>query len=215
MKHKLFTILPLVAALTGAALPLSVQAGFKCWTNKDGVRECGEEVPPEYAQKKTETFSDQGLKTGTTDRAKTREEIAAEREAKRAAEQAAAEERQRRAIQAAHDRVLLATFTDVKDIDAALDQKLALIDGYIEVTTKGMDKIKAQLDDLNKRAERLQKQNKPIPDELQSDIDALSAQLADKEAFIAAKEGEKKELSDVYHADKARFIELKSGSTAE
>ena len=28
----------------------SVQARMKCWTNNEGVKECGDTVPPEYTQ---------------------------------------------------------------------------------------------------------------------------------------------------------------------
>ena len=40
-----------LAALAVALLPLPASAGIKCWTNDDGVRECGNTVPPKYAQK--------------------------------------------------------------------------------------------------------------------------------------------------------------------
>ena len=47
------------------------QARIKCWTNKDGVRECGESVPPEYAQKSHQELSDQGTVIEEQARAKT------------------------------------------------------------------------------------------------------------------------------------------------
>ena len=46
-------------ALSAAAVALILSLGptdaaarkIKCWTNKEGFRECGYTVPPEYAQK--------------------------------------------------------------------------------------------------------------------------------------------------------------------
>ena len=38
-------------------LTAPVQAAIKCWTNKDGVRECGNVVPPEYSQESHTTIS--------------------------------------------------------------------------------------------------------------------------------------------------------------
>ena len=46
-RHRIPCALAAVALL---ALPPMAGAGIKCWTNNDGVRECGNAVPPEYAQ---------------------------------------------------------------------------------------------------------------------------------------------------------------------
>ena len=52
---------------------------IKCWHNKDGVRECGNAVPPEYAQQQSEEKDKSGLTVKTQERAKTQEELEAER----------------------------------------------------------------------------------------------------------------------------------------
>ena len=66
-----FTTLSLLALL----LPFHAHA-FKCWTNNEGVRECGNVVPPEYAQQKTRTINERGITTEVKERAKTKEELA-------------------------------------------------------------------------------------------------------------------------------------------
>ena len=53
-------------------------AGIKCWTNKEGYKECGNAVPPEYAQQGHTELNKQGLVVDQQERAKTPEELAAE-----------------------------------------------------------------------------------------------------------------------------------------
>ena len=77
MKTKLQSI-PVVAALL-MTLSTPSHAGFQCWTNSEGVRECGNVVPPEYSQKETRTYNEQGVNTGVKNRALTREELAVKR----------------------------------------------------------------------------------------------------------------------------------------
>ena len=50
--------------------PQLAMAGFVCWTNNDGVKECGNSVPPEYAQKETRKRDSQGRVTEIKERAK-------------------------------------------------------------------------------------------------------------------------------------------------
>jgi len=59
-----------LAVLAAALLPLPASAGIKCWTNDDGVRECGNTVPPEYAQKSHRELTGEGITVSTTKRAK-------------------------------------------------------------------------------------------------------------------------------------------------
>ena len=54
--------------------PITTHARFKCWTNSDGVRECGENVPPEYAQQGHEEINKLGITVDKQERAMTEEE---------------------------------------------------------------------------------------------------------------------------------------------
>ncbi|MCK5639937.1 MAG: hypothetical protein KAJ19_04040, partial [Gammaproteobacteria bacterium] len=61
-------------------VPQAAIAGFVCWTNNEGMKECGNTVPPEYAQKETRKRDTQGRITEVKKRAKTRAEIEAARQ---------------------------------------------------------------------------------------------------------------------------------------
>ena len=115
LTQKFFTPLAVTCLLGAASLDANA-ARFKCWTNDEGVRECGNVVPPKYSQKQHEEVNNQGVTVRQITRAKTKEEI--EREEKAAAEKAAREKEVARIakIRAAKDRVLLDTFTTEDDL---------------------------------------------------------------------------------------------------
>lgn len=215
-KAKPSLILSLIAcgALT---LPLTSVAGIKCWTNRDGVRECGNMVPPEYAQQESETINDQGITTEVKERAPTKEELEERRrqqeaEAKRLEEQKRQQEleAQRRKEQAAYDRMLLSTFLTEKDVADSRDRKISAIDATIELTRATIDKLQGNLDEEKAHAASFERQGKPIPERNQKDIDSLQKQINDKTSYINSKEREKQEIIDKYEADLERFRELKA-----
>ena len=51
MRKQLFSTMIVMFALSGLTLSGTAQARMKCWTNNEGVRECGNSIPPEFAQK--------------------------------------------------------------------------------------------------------------------------------------------------------------------
>src|SRR3990172_1708840 len=78
-----------------------------CWTNSDGVKECGDKLPPEYAQEGHEVLNKSGRVVKETERVKTEEELAEAK--KQAAIKAAAAKAAKE--QAAKDKILLDTFS--------------------------------------------------------------------------------------------------------
>jgi len=192
------------------ALPLTSVAEIKCWTNREGVRECGNMVPPEYAQEETRTLNERGITTDIQERAKTPEELEAERVRLEEEKRRQAEEEQRRKEKESYDRVLLSTFLTEEDILRSRDRKLSAIDATIEITRITIDKLQEKQDKEKGRAANLERQGKPLPENTQQDIDSLQKQITDKENYIASKEREKQELIDKYAADLERFRELKA-----
>ncbi len=199
---------------TATLLPLNVHAAIKCWTNKDGVRECGNAVPPEYSQAENRTINKRGITTEINERALTREERE-ERLRQKEAEQAhIKEEEERRKEQAIHDRVLLATFLSEEDIVRSRERKIVAIDANLEITRITIDQLQSKLKHEKSLAEKLKRQGKPLPERTQEDINNLEQQLANKQNYAASKEKERQALIDKYDADIARFRELK-GNVAE
>ena len=76
MKKQIFNTFIILLTFSGMLLSTSVQARLKCWTNSEGVRECGNAVPPEYAQQGHQELDKSGMVKKETERAKTDEELA-------------------------------------------------------------------------------------------------------------------------------------------
>lgn len=192
------------------ALPLSAQAAFKCWTNKDGVRECGNAIPPEYAQQESMTINERGQTIERQQRAKTAQEL--EQERQREAEEARirAEEERRLEEQRNRDRVLLATFLTEEDIIQARDRKLSAIDAGIELNRLTIDKLQGDLEREQERAESYRRKEQELPESLQQAIDSLNRQIADKERYINSQQEDRAKLEQDYARDLERFRELKA-----
>lgn len=193
----------------GVANAASKSSTFKCWTNKDGVRECGNVVPPEYAQEETRTINKRGMTVEVQERAKTQEELAAERQREKEEQQRIADEERRKEEQANYDRLLLGSFTSEADIISARDRKLTSLDATITVNQVSLEKLNEQLATRLKRANELDKKDKPIPDDLAKEISDLQRQADDKAAFIQARQDEKSQLQEQYDGYLKRYRELK------
>lgn len=202
----------LTFTLIGTLLPLGAEAAIKCWTNSDGVRECGNVIPPEYAQQESRTIDKSGITINVKERAKTKEEVAAEKAAKAEEEQRKAEEQRIRDEKKNYDRVLLATFLTEEELIASRDRKASVIDASVEVTQASIDKLQQNLDKHKREAAKYERAGKPLPERLQQDMDSVKKQISDKESYIAMREQEKKDLFAKYAADLKRFRELKGAA---
>lgn len=185
-------------------------AGIKCWTNKDGVRECGNAVPPEYAQQEHQEKSASGMTIKTQERAKTPEEIAVEREARAAAALKQAEIDGAVRKQAAADKVLLDTFSSEDDLVLARDGQIANLDSQIKLTESHIAKLTKSRDELISKAAIHEQRKQEVPEALTGDIANLRQQIADHEAFIQSKHDEQGAIRTKFDMDIARFRELRS-----
>ncbi len=190
------------------SLPVS-GARIVCWTNADGVRECGNAVPPEYAQQSTERKSKQGITVERKARAKTSEELAAER-AQRERMSREEEERQRiEAERAQYDRVLLATFTTEEDLKLTRDGKIAAIESRIKHSQQVGRKLKENLAALQAEAARLERGGKAVSADLEQQIADVRTQIDKNVEEVALREREKVRVSKQFSLDLARYRELK------
>jgi hypothetical protein len=198
----------LLLALT-VALPGSAFGAIKCWTNKEGVRECGNVVPPEYAQQETRTLNQRGITVEVQERAKTAEELEREQAATEANEQRLAEEQKRRREKASYDKMLLSTFTTEQELIAARDRATGAVDAIVEITNATVNALSRKQDDLKKRAAALERAGSQLPADLREDMASLEKQIDEKMDYIEYKKREKEQLLEKYDMDMKRFRELK------
>jgi len=185
-------------------------ATIKCWTNKDGVRECGDVVPPEYAQGALEEKSASGIVVRKQAPSKTPEEIAVERERLEAAAQAEAAAREAARKQAAADRVLLQTFSSEDDLELARDGQLTNLEATIKVTESHVKKLDKSLDQMIGQAADIEKRGRKVPGRLAANIADVREQIVEQHRFIAEKRTEQDKIRSKFAADIARFRELRA-----
>ena len=123
-------------------LSTPAQARIKCWENSDGVRECGETVPPEYAQKSHREISNQGITLEESAKVKTEEERLEEKRLLAIQE----EEEAKKAEAKAQDKILLDTYSNTDDIQMTSDGNVAALESTINQAHKRNQKIQSALD---------------------------------------------------------------------
>ena len=201
--HSLTGIIFLAGLLITA--PNAMAVTIKCWTNKDGIHECGYTVPPEYSQQRIEIMKDRGIKIGVKEAAKTKEQL--EEDARLA--KLKQEELQRQKEAHLQDTILLNTFTTERDLKISYDDKIEVIKGTIEITTSGNRILQKKLEAVQKKAANYERAGETAPEEVLNQMNNLKRQIKDNEIYSANKQEEIKALNLKYEADLKRFRELK------
>ena len=187
------------------ALDTATAGTIKCWNNHEGVRECGNAVPPEFMQQGHEIKSTGGVTLGREGEARSIEDVEAERAAHLAAAAAAAAARE----QAVKDRVLLDTFSSEDDMILARDGQIAHLESQAKITESHIEKLQRGLDELIEEAAGHERRGKEPPEKLVTDIESLRDQISDNEKFIETKHVETREIVEKFKQDIARFRSLK------
>ena len=201
---------------TGALLVMLALAGptnimaaggarMKCWTNHEGVRECGDMVPPEYIQQGYMEIDKEGIVRDVKERAKTPEELA---EARRLAALEAKKQREKEKQQT-RNRVLLQTFSSVRDIERARDDRVSALEAAIKMAGVRSENIRLKLNDHIKRAADSQRMGQTPARTLLEDIEALRGQIENNVRFIAEKRIEQEQIRQAHALDIERYKRLK------
>jgi len=184
----------------------AMAAKFKCWTNSDGVKECGSFVPPEYSQKRIETRGKSGRVLEVKERAKTKAELdEIDRLAKLKEIEDAKIAEQKKA-----DDILLKTFTRERDINMLRDSKVNVIEGIITVTKSNNKALKKKLEKLHKRAANIERSGKKPPKTILDDITVIEHRIKKNKKSIKSKRNEQKIIRERFAKDLKHFKELKS-----
>lgn len=183
----------------------STEARIKCWTNNEGVRECGDAVPPEYAQKEHRVLSEDGVVIEKQERAKTESEIQEEENLTRQK----AEQEQLAKEQAERDRVLQETFASEDDLKMALEGKLSTITSQIKLRESHMENLQSNLNELVSVAGDMERRGEKPNAKVLQDIDNVRRQIQDSESFITAQHAEQESLKQKFAADLKRLRELR------
>ncbi len=195
----------LFLAILLAAISLSAHAKLYKWVDENGHVQYSDKIPPTAVKKSHEELDKRGLVIEKKDRAKTPEEIAEEQRVRKLQE----ETRRRLEEQRARDRVLLSTYRNEDEIILARDGKLATYDAQIRITYNNIARLKDRLSSHKKRAASLERQGKPIPQQLKKGIENTRKEINENYASILRQENGKKQIRAKYALDLKRFRELR------
>jgi chromosome segregation ATPase len=190
-------------SLLVAYSPVQAKQELKCWTNDDGIYECGNYIPPQYSQQGYEVYDEQGRKVKEIERALTAEEIAAEERKQ--------QEEKRRKEQEKEDQALLALFSTERDIELARTAVLNTIAGQIngiETILEGLRGNKADLEDSYRRS----KDNSAVTESqlqaIQRNIESVIRRIKDTEETLQAKQQERQQTNEKYDAYLNRYRDI-------
>lgn len=203
--------LPRAAVIAGLLFPLlatGAQAKMYRWVDDQGNVHFTDTPPPAAAGKKGSTYDESGrvIERHDPEAERLQAEEAARLEAERAAEEKRREEEARR------DRALLQTFTTVRDLEIVRDDRLAALDSTIKLAEDKLERQQASLTDLEARAKRIAEQGKPVPDDLNKQMEGARAAVAASEKYLAGQRAERAAMAKRFEEDLARLKELKSGA---
>jgi hypothetical protein len=190
--------------LASAALPAAQPAGTRSykWVDKNGVTHYGDMVPPEYAAQGRSELNGQGVEVKQYPRQLSPEESAV-------AQQRATEEARRRQ----HDSFLLTTYTRVSDIERLCDERIALIEGQMEIARGSIDINQQRLSDLQRRMRGFRPYStnanaRRVPDQLADEVVRTLKERDSLADGLQSRDREKTELRTQFDADIARYREL-------
>ena len=202
-------ILFLAAGLIIALIAQDLLAGkLYRWVDEHGITHFGDRVPPEFAKQERQILDEHGRQVEVLAGEKTDAELAAELEAEKAAE-AKAEQR----IQ---DQQLLQSYASEREIQEALDARVAAIERLITAGKEREANLARRLDELKARMNRAGTEAPPAAkDHLQTTIAGVEAELADAREYVKRQQEELAATREEYGAKLERFQALKRQATAQ
>ena len=199
-------------ALLLTAAPLAqAQQKIICWKDKAGkVVGCGDRVPPEFQQNESKTLSSRGITVETT--ASAQEAALLKEEAQKKATVKVEEDR-RIAEQRRQDSALVNTYTSDKEIDQRRDREVQVVDlQLVHLKSSLKNAVEAEAV-LLKRNGDIAKSSKQVLPAVADELARATDERKRVEARVAEKEKDKAAIIARYAEQKARYLELRGGST--
>jgi hypothetical protein len=190
--------------LAGSAL---AERAYK-WVDADGNVQYSNRLPPEAVTVERRELNEQGRVVKVYKAPMTAEEKA---EARRL-EELEARKRERAEKRAIHDRSLLATYSSKEDMLQAQDNKIAMVQGLVQLTHSRIRAMQERLLGLTEEAASYERSGKELPFALQHQIKNLRDQITHNKEFALDKQAEIEEIRKQFAFDIRRFEELTSGA---
>jgi len=177
------------------------------WVDEHGVTHYGDSIPLEYRDRANIEMNKRGVILKKNDPALTVEE-------RKAKEAELAKQRKQATEQKRKDTILMNTYSSVEEIDLARDRNLQQIELIIKNIQEQKKAVQADFDARRDLAEAYSQVNKPVPEGLLQDVEALEKNKQDLETAIAQKRKAADEIRARFEQDKKRYIELTQSAPA-
>ena len=202
MKNRLF--IPLILVVSSMTPPPTVASTYR-WVDENGQVHYSDRLPPQEVNRAYSVINKGGVTVDSVEQAKTKEQLEEEnrRQQQREEQDRIAHER------ATHDHILLDTYTKVSDLEDTRDRYISTLDGQIKVSEHKLENLNRNLERLSKSAARLEREGKPVPQEMNKDIATLKTQIEAENSFIRTQRAQQQEVKEKFAADILRYKELK------
>lgn len=195
----IFYVLILLIGLSPA------HAEFFRWIDDEGTIHYSDSMPPSQSQRKQDKLNETGRVVETIQAPKTDGELQEEaRLTKLEEEQKIVQKEMEK-----HDRMLVAMYTSVDDIEFVRNERITTVDSAIEITELRKSKFIKKLKDLDASEERFKASGKEAPLWLLKSRAHYQEQLTNVDEIIEIKLKEKQEINNRFARDINRFLELK------
>jgi hypothetical protein len=181
------------------------------WKDAEGNLHYDDALPPAAVQFGYDIVNKNGMVIKHVDRAKTPEELKADKEAaaKVAGEKRAAEE------QAQHDQQMLAAYPTEQDLARAQQGQLDSLDQEVHAIQLSLDSQEKSLTDMLGRAADLERTGKPVPPALQKQIETQRATVSTQKDYIAGKMKERADTVTHFGEELVHYRELHTKAPAK
>ena len=179
-------------------------AEYYRWVDKNGETQYGDQVPVEDSQHGRELVNEGGQVVEKIEPARTPEEQKKFEEEQRIANL----QRQKILDQEAYDRVLLATFNSVEEIENVRDERVSLIDQSIKLSQSRLRKQEKELIKLNNSRTRFIDRDMQPPEWISKNENKVLKRIDAIEEYVRDKTLEKAKLKKQFDKDIKRYKEL-------
>ncbi len=176
------------------------------WRDGQGNPHYDDVLPEEALKYGYDVINPSGLVVKHVERARTPEEVAAD---KAAAEKTATAKRLQD-DQLRKDQQMIAAYPREEDLQSSQREQLAVIDQTVQATQASLQNQEKSLSEMLAHAADLDRTGKPVPATLQQQIDMLRIGIEKQKAYITSKNAEKESSAKRFEAEIAHYREVQA-----
>lgn len=205
MRFTLFVLsIFLVAGLSPA------QAKMYRWVDEEGLIHFSDKIPLKYITSEHQVLDHRGLVIKHREAAKTPEQILQDKRLEKERNKAALIKRK----QKLRDRVLLDTFTTVRDLIVARDSRLDAVGSQVQLANSIIADSTKNIVSLEQRIAKIKDSNREVPPSLYQRLESEKEQVAVQSVVRNNHEKRRQNIAVQFEGYLARFKELKAEQQA-